>query len=93
MDSAITRPAKPIRARVTEAGRIVIPAELRNEFGIEEGQDIVFTRDGRGIRITTLRDAITEVQDYFAALAPANRVLSDELIKDRETEAAREASE
>lgn len=93
MDSLILFPTKQIRAKVTEAGRVVIPAELRSELGIEEGQDIVFTRDGRGIRITTLRDAISEVQDYFAGIAPTDQILSDELIRDRMTEATGEDRE
>jgi AbrB family looped-hinge helix DNA binding protein len=84
---------KQIRVRVAEAGRVVIPAELRAELGIEEGQDVVFTRDGSGVRITTLTEAIRQIQDYFAGLAPSDVLLSEEFIAERRAEAAREESE
>ena len=51
-----------IRSKVADAGRVVIPAELRKEFGLEEGADVVFSRDERGIRITPLREAIRQAQ-------------------------------
>jgi AbrB family looped-hinge helix DNA binding protein len=79
-----------IRARVADAGRVVIPAEYRKAFALEEGQEVVFTRDDLGIRITPLRDAVRQAQDYFAALAPAGVSLADELLRDRRDEAARE---
>jgi len=79
-----------IRTKVTDAGRVVIPAELRKEFGIREGEDVVFSRDERGIRITTLREAVRQAQDYFATLAPPDVSLSDELLRDRREEAARD---
>jgi AbrB family looped-hinge helix DNA binding protein len=79
-----------IRSRVTDAGRVVIPAELRKEFGIEEGEEIVFSKDERGILITTLREAIRQAQHYFASLAPREVRMSDELLNERRVEAARE---
>jgi AbrB family looped-hinge helix DNA binding protein len=86
-------PHKQIRVRVAEAGRVVIPAELRAELGIEEGQDVVFASDGKGIRITTLAEAIRQIQDYFASLAPSDVLLSEELIAEQRSEAAREEGE
>src|SRR5689334_22474551 len=84
------RMAEFIRSRVTDAGRVVIPAELRKEFGIEEGAEIVFSKDDDGIRITTLQEAIRQAQDYFTALAPAGVSLAQELLRERRDEAARE---
>jgi AbrB family looped-hinge helix DNA binding protein len=79
-----------IRSKVSDAGRVVIPAELRKEFGIEEGEDVVFSKDEHGIRIITLREAIRQAQDYFGSLVPPGVSLSDELLRDRREEAARE---
>lgn len=79
-----------IRSKVTDAGRVVIPAEFRKAFGIEEGEEVVFSKDEHGIRITTMREAIRQAQDYFAALAPPEVCLSDELLRDRREEAARD---
>jgi AbrB family looped-hinge helix DNA binding protein len=84
------RMAEFIRSKVSDAGRVVIPAELRKEFGIEEGEDVVFSKDEHGIRIITLREAIRQAQDYFCSLAPAGVSLSDELLRDRREEAAQE---
>jgi AbrB family looped-hinge helix DNA binding protein len=81
-----------IRSKVADAGRVVIPAELRKEFGLEEGADVVFSRDERGIRITPLREAIRQAQAYFSSLAPGVS-LSEELLRDRREEAQREESE
>src|SRR5690349_12477623 len=79
-----------IRSKVADAGRVVIPVELRKAFGLEEGEEIVFSKDDLGIRITPLRDAIRQAQDYFATLAPPEVSLTDELLRDRRDEAARE---
>jgi AbrB family looped-hinge helix DNA binding protein len=79
-----------IRSRVADAGRVVIPAELRKEFGLDEGAEVVFSKDARGIRITPLREAIRQAQDYFTALAPAEVSLSEELLRERRAEAARD---
>ena len=79
-----------IRSRVADAGRVVIPAELRKEFGIEEGEEIVFSKDAHGIRITTLRETIRQAQDYFASLAPREVLMSEELLRERREEASGE---
>ena len=78
-----------IRSKVADAGRVVIPAELRKQFGLEEGADVVISKDAHGIRITPLAEAIRQAQDYFAGLAPPEVSLSDELLRDRRDEAAR----
>ena len=78
-----------IRSRVADAGRVVIPAEFRKAFGLEEGAEVVFSRDARGLRITPLPEAVRQSQDYFASLAPADVSLSEELLRDRRDEAAR----
>jgi AbrB family looped-hinge helix DNA binding protein len=82
--------AESFRSKVTDAGRVVIPAELRKEFGIEEGDEVIFSKDKHGIRITTLREAIRQAQDYFSAVAPPGVSLSGELLRDRRAEAERE---
>jgi AbrB family looped-hinge helix DNA binding protein len=78
-----------IRSKVADAGRVVIPAELRKEFGIEEGEEVFFSKDEHGIRITTMREAIRQAQEYFCSLAPGVS-LSEELLKDRREEASRD---
>jgi AbrB family looped-hinge helix DNA binding protein len=67
------------RGKVTDAGRVVIPVELRRAFGLGEGDEVIFSRDDRSIRITPLRLAIDEAQDYFSSLAPPEAVTSRDL--------------
>jgi AbrB family looped-hinge helix DNA binding protein len=76
------------RSRVADAGRVVIPAEYRKAFGLEEGTEVIFSKDDHSIRITPLREAVRQAQDSFASLAPSNVILSDELLRDRRDEAA-----
>lgn len=83
------RPNDFIRARVKDAGRVVIPAELRREFGIEDGEEILFSRDEHGIRITPVRRAVQEAQDFFSRLAESNISLSEEILQDRRSEEER----
>lgn len=79
-----------IRARVKDAGRVVIPAELRRAFGIEDGEEVLFSRDDHGIRITPVRRAVEEAQAFFAALAEPSVSLSEELLRDRRAEEDRD---
>jgi AbrB family looped-hinge helix DNA binding protein len=78
------------RGKMTAAGRVVIPAELRRAFGLREGEDVLFTRDRESIRITPLKRAIGQAQDFFASLAPSEVVMSEELLRERRDEAADE---
>ena len=78
-----------IRSKVADAGRVVIPAEFRKALGLAEGVEVIISRDDHGLRITPLRDAIRQAQDYFATLAPPEVSLSEELLRDRREEAAR----
>jgi AbrB family looped-hinge helix DNA binding protein len=77
------------RTRVGEAGRVVIPADLRRAFGIEDGQEVVFSRDEHSIRIIPLSAAVRQAQDLFARLAKPEVVLSEELLRERRDEGNR----
>ncbi len=43
----------PYKVRVAAGSRIVIPAEVRQELGIKEGEDILLSRGQDGYRLTT----------------------------------------
>ena len=79
--------------RVTDAGRIVIPVDLRRNLGIEEGQQVVLSQAGSEIRIVTLGEAMRKVQEYFAGLGLPEELWSEELIRERREEARREECE
>lgn len=83
-------------AKVITGGKIVIPAELRREFGIKDGDSLVIERDEQGRMILkTYLQVVKEVQAEFRAMLPPDYKgsLVDELIADRRAEAAREDAE
>jgi len=71
------------RSRVSDAGRVVIPVELRSAFGLREGEEVLISGDAGAIRVTPLTRAIEQARDFFSALAPAEVVMSKELLKER----------
>ena len=76
--------------RVSAGGRIVIPAEYRKALGIRPGDEVLLSLKNGEIRVYTKQLARKRAQDYVCRLVPPNRSLVDELIREREEEAARE---
>lgn len=79
-----------IRGKVSGAGRVVLPVELRKELGIEDGADVLFSRTEYGVQISTIDQAIRQAQDLVRRYVPEGVSLVDELHKERREEAARE---
>jgi AbrB family looped-hinge helix DNA binding protein len=79
-----------VRTKVAEGGRIVIPADIRREFGIEIGEIVNITPEADGLVITTPAMALRRLQRRFRKLVPAGVSLVDELIAERREEAANE---
>ena len=50
-------------AKLIKGGKIVIPAELRREFGFEEGDTLVLEREGGGVVIKSYRQVLREIQE------------------------------
>ena len=80
---------RSVRVRIGPQGRIVIPAELRKELGIQPGEQLIaHAEDGR--LVIERRDAIlAHLQSLFAHIPP-DVSLADELIAERRAEARRE---
>ena len=78
-------------AKLIKGGKIVIPAELRREFGFEDGDTLVFESEGGRLILKTYAQVVRDVQAEFKAMVPAgNRSMVDELLAERRAEAARE---
>lgn len=82
--------AQVYRARLDGSGRIVLPAELRQDLGIVQGDELVIVRDANGLHVETPEQASAAMRAYFKALVPAGVSLADELIAERRAEAERE---
>jgi AbrB family looped-hinge helix DNA binding protein len=75
--------------KVDSSGRIVLPADLRARHGIVEGDTVILVDDAEGLHLKTRGQVQAEAQAYFAALAPASAVLSEEILADRRPETER----
>lgn len=80
-----------IHSKLGDGRRIAIPAELCNRYGLRPGDPVVLESSDAGIMVRPLDSVIREVQAIFARIAPkGGGYLSDELIRERREEAARE---
>jgi AbrB family transcriptional regulator, stage V sporulation protein T len=70
-------------AKVIAGGKIVIPADLRRELGISDGDTLVLEQDGNaGLIVKTFAQVVREEQDAFrTAVGPAYSV--DQFLEDR----------
>lgn len=73
---------------VGRQGRIVIPAEVRAELGLEPGARLTIRMDGSRLVLERPEDAIRELR-ALAAKLPASRSLVDELLAERRNAAQR----
>lgn len=55
-------------AKLIKGGKIVIPAELRREFGFNEGDTIVLERDGNALVLKTYKQVLSEIQAKVKSL-------------------------
>src|ERR687894_628976 len=79
-----------MKVRVGPQGRIVIPAALREELGVNPGQELVArVEDGRLV-LERREDVVRRLKNRFSHV-PAGRMLSEELIVERREEARLEA--
>ena len=79
--------------RLSAGGRVVIPAGYRRALGLQPGDEVVVSLNDGEVRLTTKQLARQRAQDYVCSLVASGVSLADELIRDREEEAAREEEE
>lgn len=79
---------------VGDRGRVVLPADVRSELGIEAGTRMLLSteRDG-SLRLRPYRVVADQNRGLLADLAPAEVSMVDELLAERRNEAAREDRE
>ncbi len=87
-----SHPHESFRVRVDAAGRVVVPAELRQELGITAGDDLILSADSQGIHLQTFAQAVQAAQEVLAPYRVAGESIVDELIRDRRQEARRETT-
>lgn len=80
-------------AKVIAGGKIVIPADLRRELGIKDGDSVVIDRDAAGAMVLRTHEQIVrEVQDVFRPFRDPASGIVDELLAGRREEQQRESN-
>jgi AbrB family looped-hinge helix DNA binding protein len=78
-------------AKVSDGGRVVIPANLREKHGIGVGDTVMWVEDGDQLVLTSVRASIRRAQAIVAKHNNRPGVnMVDELIRERREEVARE---
>jgi len=80
-----------VQGRVSESGRLSIPAEFRRAVGLEHGGVVVIELVGREIRIRTVDEVVAQAQAIARRLTAGNPDASvDAFLAERRREAKRE---
>jgi AbrB family looped-hinge helix DNA binding protein len=78
------------KAKVTEGGRIVIPAPMRKALGIKVGKNVTLVLDDQGLHVSTRETALRRIDELMKDKIDPNRSVVDEFIRERREEAANE---
>jgi AbrB family looped-hinge helix DNA binding protein len=76
--------------KMSEGGRVVIPAEIRKTLGINDGDIVLWELVDGEARLTTKRERMRRAQALVREYVPEGVSLVDELVADRRAEAERE---
>jgi AbrB family looped-hinge helix DNA binding protein len=82
--------AQEIRTRVSQNGRIVIPASYRKALGINSGDEVVLRLQDDELCITTQQRRIERAQRRARGYLKPGTSLVDELLAERREAAQRE---
>jgi AbrB family looped-hinge helix DNA binding protein len=74
-----------------ESGRIVLPASIRKEFGIEPGERLTVVADDGEIRIFSRKMILDKVRARILEKRGTLKGILDEFIEERHEQARREA--
>jgi bifunctional DNA-binding transcriptional regulator/antitoxin component of YhaV-PrlF toxin-antitoxin module len=79
-----------VHTRLGDDRRVAIPAKLCHKLGWSVGEPLTFEEQGEALRIVPVSQILREIQESFAPYRTEGESLVDELIAEREAEAARE---
>ncbi len=75
-----------VKARVSDGGRIVIPAEFRNHLGIKEGDVVKIRMENGEVLVSPARKSLHRAREITARYVSGDRSLANELIQERRGE-------
>jgi bifunctional DNA-binding transcriptional regulator/antitoxin component of YhaV-PrlF toxin-antitoxin module len=74
--------------KVSDGGRVVIPADLRQKHGIAVGDDVFWRESADGLTLCSKRAAVQRIQAIAARYKKPGHSVVDELIQERRQDAA-----
>ena len=77
-------------ARVSEGGKMNIPASIRREVGLEHGGPVMVSVVGGEIRMRVLKQVLTELQDEARDVFAGSGDSVDGFLRDRRADALRD---
>ncbi len=88
-----TQTLEPVRVKVSEKGRVVLPIQFREAVGIKVGDVVNLELVDNELRISTFSSRLEKARARLRRLAPQGVSVVDELIAERRAEAKREEDE
>ena len=79
-----------VSVKISEGGRVVIPADHRRALGLEVGDEVIIRVVDGELRIMTRAQAVNRAQSIVVRSVRKGRSLVDELTTERRAEAASE---
>lgn len=92
MNKSVTNPIC-VSTRLSDNGRIVIPAEIREAMGLKPGESLQLTLEAGVLQIESHAARVRRIQEEFKQYAKPGVLASDELIDQRGAEAQQEMEE
>ncbi len=81
---------RSFRTVISSKGQVVIPAELREEFGLDRGTRAIWTKDkGRLVLTPITEQRLSEIMGFLKP-GPGEPSMFEELFAERERERKRE---
>lgn len=78
------------KTKVTEGGRIVIPAKIREALNINIGENVMLSVEDNELRLTTSKEALRRLQKLVRQHVSPDRSIVDEFLQERREEAKKD---
>jgi AbrB family looped-hinge helix DNA binding protein len=78
------------RTVISSKGQVVIPAELREQFGLKKGTRATWSEEKGRLVLTPMTERLLDEIQGFLKPRPGESSMFDELFKERERERKRE---
>jgi AbrB family looped-hinge helix DNA binding protein len=78
------------KGRLVSGGRLQLPADVRRELGLADGDQVVMQVVDGELHVRPRRDVLKRIQTMLRPYAGKTGSVADELIADRRSQAARD---